>query len=95
MQPRPDHGETTYEGSGKLNGMKAVVTGGDSGIAPGGGDRIRTRRMIALLNETEEAKEVKKLIEKEGRKAVLMPGDLQEAKHCRDVIKKAVVSGWH
>ena len=46
--------------------------------------------MIAFLSETEEAAEVKKLVEKEGRKAVLVPGDLQDAKHCREVIKKAV-----
>jgi hypothetical protein len=44
MQPRPDHGETSYKGSGKLNGMKAVITGGDSGIGQGSRDRVRTRR---------------------------------------------------
>jgi NAD(P)-dependent dehydrogenase (short-subunit alcohol dehydrogenase family) len=93
MQPRPDHGETSYKGSGKLKGMKAVVTGGDSGI--GRAVAIAFARegadvLIAFLDETEEATEVKKLIEKEGRKAVLVPGDLQDAKHCREVIKKAV-----
>src|ERR1700723_2108694 len=93
MQPRPDHGETSYKGSGKLTGMRAVITGGDSGI--GRAVAIAFARegadiLIAFLNETEEAAEVKKLIEKEGRKAVLVPGDLQDAKHCREVIKKAV-----
>jgi NAD(P)-dependent dehydrogenase (short-subunit alcohol dehydrogenase family) len=93
MQPRPDHGETSYKGSGKLKGMKAVITGGDSGI--GRAVAIAYARegadvLIAFLNETEEANEVKKLVEKEGRKAVLVAGDLQVAKHCRDVIKKAV-----
>jgi NAD(P)-dependent dehydrogenase (short-subunit alcohol dehydrogenase family) len=93
MQPGPDHGETSYKGSGKLKGMKAVITGGDSGI--GRAVAIAFARegadvLIAFLNETEEATEVKKLIEKEGRKAVLVPGDLQDAKHCREVIKKAV-----
>ena len=92
-QPRPDHGETSYRGSGKLKGMKAVITGGDSGI--GRAVAIAFARegadvLIAFLNENEEATEVKKLIEKEGRKAVLVPGDLQDAKHCREVIKKAV-----
>src|SRR5580704_9391583 len=91
MQPRPDHGETSYKGSGKLKGMKAVITGGDSGI----GRAVAIARegadvLIAFLDETEEANEVKKLVEKEGRKAVLVPGDLQDAKHCREVIKKAV-----
>jgi NAD(P)-dependent dehydrogenase (short-subunit alcohol dehydrogenase family) len=48
------------------------------------------RALISFLSETEDANEVKQLIEKEGRKAVLVSGDLQEAKHCRDVIKRAV-----
>jgi hypothetical protein len=75
MQPRPDHGEKTYKGSGKLTGLRAVITGGDSGI--GRAFAIAYARegadvLIAYFNETEEANEVKKLIEKEGRKAVLM-----------------------
>jgi short chain dehydrogenase len=86
MQPRPDHGETSYRGSGKLKGMKAVITGGDSGI--GRAVAIAFARegadvLIAFLDETEEANEVKKLVENEGRKAVLVAGDLQDAKHCR------------
>ena len=93
MTPEPDHGEESYKGSGKLKGMKAVITGADSGI--GRAVAIAYARegadiLIAFLNETEEANEVKKLVEKEGRKAVLAPGDLQDAKHCREVIKKAV-----
>src|SRR6478609_5672442 len=93
MQPRPDHGESSYKGSGKLKGMKAVITGADSGI--GRAVAIAYARegadiLIAFLNETEEANEVKKLVEKEGRKVVLVSGDLQDAKHCREVIKKAV-----
>jgi NAD(P)-dependent dehydrogenase (short-subunit alcohol dehydrogenase family) len=93
MQPRPDHGEKSYEGSGRLKGMKAVITGGDSGI--GRAVAIAFARegadvLISFLNETDEANEVKKLIEQEGRKAVLVPGDLQDARHCREVIKKAV-----
>jgi hypothetical protein len=64
MQPRPDHGETSYKGSGKLKGMKAVITGGDSGI--GRAVAIAFARegadvLIAFLDETEEANEVKKL----------------------------------
>src|SRR5882724_2427777 len=93
MDPRPDHGESSYKGSGRLKGMRAVITGGDSGI--GRAVAIAYARegadiLIAFLNETEEASEVRKLVEAEGRKAVLVPGDLQDARHCRDVIQKAV-----
>ena len=93
MDPRPDHGESSYKGSGRLNGMKAVITGGDSGI--GRAVAIAYARegadvLISYLSENEDAEEVKDLIEKEGRKAVLIAGDLQKADHCRAVIKTAV-----
>ncbi|WP_375411596.1 SDR family oxidoreductase [uncultured Bradyrhizobium sp.] len=93
MRPRPDHGEESYKGSGRLNGLKAVVTGADSGI--GRAVAIAFARegadvLIAFLSENDEAQEVKKLVEQEGRKAVLVPGDLKDASHCRDVIRRAV-----
>jgi NAD(P)-dependent dehydrogenase (short-subunit alcohol dehydrogenase family) len=93
MNPRPDHGETSYKGSGRLQGMKAVITGGDSGI--GRAVAIAYARegadiLIAYLSEKDDADEVKALIEKEGRKAVLIAGDLQDPDHCRSVIKRAV-----
>ena len=93
MEPRPDHGERSYQGSGKLKGLKAVITGGDSGI--GRAVAIAYARegadvLIAYLNEHEDAKEVKDLVEKEGRKAVLVPGDIQDAGHCRAIIKGAL-----
>jgi len=93
MDPRPDHGETTYKGSGRLDGKKAVITGGDSGI--GRAVAIAFARegadvLIAYLNEHDDAKEVKGLIEKEGRKAVLLAGDLKNPGHCRYVIEHAV-----
>jgi len=93
MEPRPDHGEKSYAGSGKLKGKKAVITGGDSGI--GRAVAIAYARegadvLIAYLNEDDDAQEVKALIEKEGRKAVLVAGDLRHPEHCRSVIKRAV-----
>ena len=93
MDPRPDHGEDSYKGSGKLSGKKSLITGGDSGI--GRAVAIAYARegadiLIAYLNENDDAQEVKALIEKEGRKAVLIAGDLSKPEHCRSVVKRAV-----
>ncbi|MGY3450853.1 SDR family oxidoreductase [Bradyrhizobium sp. USDA 4353] len=93
MQPKPDHGETSYKGSGKLAGKKAVITGGDSGI--GRAVAIAYARegadvLIAYLDEHDDAREVQQLIEKEGRKAVLMPGNIQQPAHCKAIIQRAV-----
>ena len=93
MDPRPDHGETSYKGSGKLKGKKAVITGGDSGI--GRAVAIAYARegadiLIAYLDEHDDAREVKALVEQEGRKAMLVAGDLRNPEHCRSVIKQSV-----
>jgi NAD(P)-dependent dehydrogenase (short-subunit alcohol dehydrogenase family) len=93
MNPRPDHGEATYKGCDRLKGMKAIITGGDSGI--GRAVAIAYARegadiLIAYLSEHEDAQEVKALIEKEGRKAALVAGDLRNPDHCRSVIRRAV-----
>ena len=93
MKPRPDHGEDSYKGSGKLMGKKAVITGGDSGI--GRAVAIAFARegadvLIAYLSENDDAQEVKAIVEKEGRKAVLVAGDISKPEHCRSVIKRAV-----
>ena len=93
MEPVPDHGERTYRGSGRLANKKAVITGADSGI--GRAVAIAYARegadvLIAYLNEHEDAKETQRLVEDAGRKAVLVPGDVQHAHHCRDIVKQAV-----
>jgi NAD(P)-dependent dehydrogenase (short-subunit alcohol dehydrogenase family) len=93
MNPRPDHGEESYKGAGRLTGKKAIITGGDSGIgravaiayAREGADLV-----IAYLDENEDAAEVKALVEREGRKAVLVPGDICNPDHCRSIVKRAV-----
>jgi NAD(P)-dependent dehydrogenase (short-subunit alcohol dehydrogenase family) len=93
MQPHPDHGENSYRGSGRLKGMKAIITGGDSGI--GRAVAIAYARegadvLIAYLDEHDDAHEVKALVEKEGRKSLLVAGDLRNPAHCRRVVQRAV-----
>ncbi|MCA2207510.1 MULTISPECIES: SDR family oxidoreductase [Nocardia] len=93
MDPVPDCGENSYQGSGKLTGKAAVVTGADSGI--GRAVAIAYARegadvLISYLDEHDDAKEVADLVTKAGRRAVLMAGDLSDAAHCRAVIDKAV-----
>jgi NAD(P)-dependent dehydrogenase (short-subunit alcohol dehydrogenase family) len=93
MNPVPDHGEKSYKGSGRLAGKRAVITGGDSGI--GRAVAIAFARegadvLISYLNEDEDANATEKLVEEAGRKVVLVPGDIQSAKHCRSIIDKAI-----
>jgi NAD(P)-dependent dehydrogenase (short-subunit alcohol dehydrogenase family) len=93
MTPRPDHGEESYRGSGKLQGLRAVITGADSGIgravalafAREGADVL-----ISYLDEHDEAEATRRLVEEAGRKAVVLPGDIQHAEHCRAIIDRAV-----
>lgn len=93
MQPQPDHGETTYKGSGKLTGKAAIITGGDSGI--GRAVAIAYARegadvLISYLDEHEDARETARLVEEAGRKAVLVSGDITELAQCQAVVDKAV-----
>ena len=96
MEPRPDHGETSYKGSGKLIGRKALITGGDSGI--GRAAAIAYAREGAdvaigyLPFEEPDAKEVVELIRSEGRKAIALPGDIRDEAFCQKLVAD-VVSG--
>lgn len=92
MTPVPDCGETSYRGSGRLTGKRAIITGGDSGI--GRAVAIAYARegadvLIAYLNEDGDAKEVQKYVEDAGRKCVLVAGDLSDPAHCRAVVDRA------
>ena len=93
MNPRPDHGEDSYRGSGRLEGKAAIITGGDSGI--GRAVAIAFARegadvLISYLNEDEDAEETRRWIEEAGRKAVLVRGDIADGDHCRAIVQKAV-----
>jgi NAD(P)-dependent dehydrogenase (short-subunit alcohol dehydrogenase family) len=93
LRPKADHGETSYRGSGKMTGKAAVITGADSGI--GRAVAIAFARegadvLISYLNEHDDAKETARWVEEAGRKAVLVPGDIQEKAHCRAIIERAV-----
>jgi hypothetical protein len=94
MDPRPDHGERSYKGSGKLTGRKALITGGDSGI--GRAAAIAFAREGAdvafgyLPVEEPDAKEVVDLIRAEGRKAIPLPGDIRDEAFCQKLVADAV-----
>jgi NAD(P)-dependent dehydrogenase (short-subunit alcohol dehydrogenase family) len=93
MTPVPDHGETSYKGSGRLKGKKAVITGGDSGI--GRAVAIAYARegadvLISYLKEDRDARETARHVMDAGGKAVLVAGDLQTPDQCRAVIAEAV-----
>ncbi len=93
MTPQPDHGETTYRGSGRLPHRKALVTGGDSGIGRAAAIAFAREGADVAINylpsEEEDAREVLALIQKEGRKAIALPGDLSDEQFCKQLVEDA------
>lgn len=93
MDPRPDYGEQSYRGCGKLKGKAALITGGDSGIgravalafAREGADVL-----ISYLSEEPDAAETMRVIQKEGRKGIAVGGDLRDEAHCQKLVERAV-----
>ncbi len=94
MNPRPDHGETSYRGSGRLQGKRALITGGDSGIGRAAAIAYAREGADVVINhlpqEEPDAREVIALIRAEGRKGVSIPGDLRDEAFCRDLVEGAV-----
>lgn len=93
MKPIPDHGETSYKGSGKLQGKVALITGADSGI--GRAVAIAYARegadiLISYLSEDEDAEETAKWVRKAGRRAVIVPGDIKSEDHCISLVERTV-----
>ena len=93
MQPRPDHGEESYRGSGRLPNRKALVTGGDSGIGRAAAIAFAREGADVVINylpgEEKDAKEVVQLIEAAGRKAFAIPGDLSNESFCKKLVQQA------
>jgi NAD(P)-dependent dehydrogenase (short-subunit alcohol dehydrogenase family) len=93
MRPRPDYGEDSYRGTGKLEGKVALVTGGDSGIgravalayAREGADVL-----VSYLDEDEDAAETVRVVEESGRRGLAAAGDIGEPEHCRRLVEQAI-----
>ena len=94
MDPRPDHGETSYKGSGRLAGRRALITGGDSGMGRAAAIAFAREGADVAINylpeEEPDAQEVVALIRQAGRKALAIPGDLKQEAFCLQLVAQAV-----
>ncbi len=94
MDPKPDHGETSYKGSGRLAGRKALVTGGDSGMGRAAAIAFAREGADVAINylpaEEEDAREVIALLKADGCNAIAIPGDLRDEAFCTQLVARAV-----
>lgn len=94
MDPRPDHGETSYRGSGRLKGRKALITGGDSGMGRAAAIAMAREGADVAINylpqEEPDARDVVALLKGEGRRIVTIPGDIRSEDFCRRLVETAV-----
>jgi len=94
MRQQPDHGEDSYVGSGRLEGKRTLITGGDSGIgravalafAREGADVA----IVYLPDEEEDAQETVRLVEAAGRRALTLPGDIRDEAFCSEIVERTV-----
>jgi NAD(P)-dependent dehydrogenase (short-subunit alcohol dehydrogenase family) len=94
MKPKPDHGETSYKGSGRLAGRKALITGGDSGMGRAAAIAFAREGADVAINylpeEEPDAQEVIALVKQAGRNALAIPGDIRDEAFCRSLVDRAV-----
>ena len=94
MDPKPDHGETSYRGHGRLQGRKALVTGADSGIGRAAAIAFAREGADVALSyleaEQPDAEEVRALVEAEGRRCLLLPGDIKDEAWCGAMVDRTV-----
>jgi NAD(P)-dependent dehydrogenase (short-subunit alcohol dehydrogenase family) len=94
MEPKPDHGETSYRGSGRLAGRKALITGGDSGIGRAAAIAYAREGADVAINyfpsEEPDARDVIQLIKEAGRTGIAIPGDLRDEGFCQRLVTEAV-----
>src|SRR3984957_10194148 len=93
MSPKPDHGETSYRGSGRLAGRKALITGGDSGMGRAAAIAYAREGADVAINyfpsEEPDAREVIRLIKEAGRIGIPLPGDLRKEAFCKRLVAQA------
>lgn len=96
MDPKPDHGEKSYRGSGRLAGRKALITGGDSGMGRAAAIAYAREGADVAINyfptEEPDAREVMQLIKDAGRKGVALPGDLRDEAFCQKLVTDAIAA---
>lgn len=94
MTPKPDHGETSYKGFGRLGGRRALITGADSGIGRAVAIAFAREGADVVLNylptEEADAREVIRLVEEAGRKAIALPGDIGDEAFCSQLVEQSV-----